>query len=77
MNKTDRQNLAFLLSATPETIAAWYQSISTEEILYAVYLLAQAEIEMAADSEPIQYDLNIDCTEAKQVLSQFTLKGKS
>lgn len=79
MNYKDKQNLAFLLTASPATIRAWYDTCTQMEKMYAIYLLAQAELEMnrSEDQEPIQYDQNIDCTAAKQLLSQFTLKGKT
>lgn len=70
MNKHDRDNLEFLLSATPDIIADWYSKMSEDDIAYAKELLAQAELEFAALAEA-----KMDCTEANALLSKFTLKG--
>ena len=39
MNQRDRDNLDFLLNATPEIIQDWYEQMSDEDIEYAFELL--------------------------------------
>lgn len=39
MNQHDRDNLDFLLSASPEVIEDWYEQMSEDDIQYAFELL--------------------------------------
>ena len=39
MNQHDRDNLDFLLNATPEIIQDWYEQMSDDDIEYAFELL--------------------------------------
>lgn len=84
MNSHDKKNLDFLMCASAETIRDWYEHVSEDDILYASELLAQASHEMeraalvAVAKECLMRDgENIDCSEAKTLLSKFTLKGIS
>ena len=73
MNDRDKQNLEFLMSITPETLRDWFNTVSQDDIDYAKELLDRADL-VAAAQECIDAQ-NIDCTIAKQILSQFTMKG--
>ncbi len=46
MNQHDRDNLDFLLNATPEVIQDWYQQMSDDDIQYAFELLEMAKEEL-------------------------------
>lgn len=46
MNERDRQNLNFLLSATPEQIDEWHKSVPPDDVNYAMDLLLQYAIEL-------------------------------
>lgn len=39
MNQHDRDNLDFLLNASPEVIQDWYEQMDEDDILYAFELL--------------------------------------
>ena len=82
MNPHDRKNLEFLMAVSPEVLCDWYQSVSEDDVIYALELLKYASEEMeraelvAAAHECLDlFNENIDCTEAKAVISKFTLKG--
>ncbi len=47
MNNYDRENLEFLLNATPELLANWYDTVSDDDKEYASELLAQYSKELA------------------------------
>ena len=46
MNQQDRNNLDFLLNATPEVIQDWYGKIEDDDIVYAFELLEMAREEL-------------------------------
>ncbi len=46
MNEHDRQNLNFLLTASPEVIADWYSKTDADDHVYAQELLAMAALEL-------------------------------
>jgi hypothetical protein len=47
MNQDDKDNLNFLLSATPEVLKDWFESVSDDDHLYASELLAAYKLELA------------------------------
>lgn len=49
MNKHDRDNLDFLLNASPAVIEDWYMQMSDDDIEYAFELLEAYAQELAAD----------------------------
>lgn len=80
MNPHDRANLNFLMSADLDTIIKWYTSVSVDDIQYAIELIEQANEELGFNSlmqagELSLTDEVLDTSEAKTLLSQFTLKG--
>ena len=46
MNQRDRDNLDFLLNATPEVIQDWYEKMEDDDIQYAFELLELAKEEL-------------------------------
>ena len=46
MNKRDRDNLNFLMSANPQTLAAWSLTATEDDLQYAAELLAQHESDL-------------------------------
>ena len=46
MDKQDRDNLDFLLNATPEVIQDWYNTMDDDDIVYAFELLELAKEEL-------------------------------
>lgn len=67
MNPRDRDNLHFLLSASPELLARWYEVVPPDDREYAGELLNRAYVEnvLLAD-DPIE-----DVTLANLVLDKF------
>lgn len=49
MNQHDRDNLDFLLNASPAVIEDWYEQMSDDDIEYAFELLAAYSQELAAN----------------------------
>ncbi len=46
MNQRDRDNLEFLLNASPEVIEDWYNQMDDDDIEYAFELLEQLKEEL-------------------------------
>lgn len=46
MDQHDRDNLDFLLNATPEVIQDWYNTMDDDDIVYAFELLEMAKEEL-------------------------------
>jgi hypothetical protein len=46
MNQRDRDNLNFLMKATPESLAAWYAQASEDDLEYADELLERYSQEL-------------------------------
>ena len=49
MNQHDRDNLDFLLNASPEVIKDWYEQMDDDDIQYAFELLEAYARELAAE----------------------------
>lgn len=47
MNQHDKENLHFLLSASPEVLKDWYESVEEDDHIYASELLAAYKLELA------------------------------
>jgi hypothetical protein len=73
MNDHDRKNLEFLLTASPEVIKDWYRSVDKDDHQYAIELLESACLELL--ERPV--NLSMDCSQAKELLSKYTLKTKT
>lgn len=73
MNDHDRENLSFMLNADPATLSAWYESLSPDDLIYAMELLVQARSELEMRSVEIFDDVG-DLTEANIVLDRYRLQ---
>ena len=79
MTLNDRNNLRFLMKSAPEQLAGWYRTASADDIEYAMELLTAARNELmvnemkAMDRELKKLDRIIDVSDAKTLLSKFTL----
>ena len=75
MNNHDRDNLQFLLSADKKTMESWYQTVSEDDVEYALELLQLYRTELALrEFEIIDTEAEQDLSQAQAVLSRFTLK---
>ena len=59
MNDHDRQNLNFLLTATPEVIADWFTKVSEDDVAYAQELLAMAAEELKQDALALRIEAEL------------------
>lgn len=71
MNYHDRENLKFLLTATPETLKDWYDKVDPEDHEYAMHLIKTHHSEVIIEQlEKIDRETT-DFTEARKILAQF------
>lgn len=66
MDQHDKDNLNFLLNATPETIQDWYEQMSDEDIEYAFELLE------AYSQELLLNELSAKLADRNILISPFT-----
>lgn len=66
MNQHDKDNLDFLLNASPEVIQDWYNKVEDDDILYAFELL-----EMAREELIEQQIAGSDLSEARAIISKY------
>jgi len=66
MNQRDRDNLDFLLNASPEVIQDWYNKVEDDDILYAFELLEMAKEELIE-----QQMAGNDLSEARSIISKY------
>jgi len=66
MNQHDRDNLDFLLNATPEVIQDWYNKVEDDDILYAFELLEMAKEELIE-----QQMAGSDLSDAKAIILKY------
>lgn len=59
MNQHDRDNLTFLLTASSETLRAWYDLCSDDDLIYATQLLDryQTQLEDAIIADQIEQQI--------------------
>lgn len=78
MDEHDRDNLNFLLNASVSVLSDWYEQASTDDITYALELLAAMSEEnvqrMAELGIVVEEGDNMDVTDAVNVLDRFRLK---
>lgn len=67
MSDHDLDNLAFLITASKETIRDWFETVPEEDIEYAKTILTIASQYFSDDKA------DIDVTQANQVLAKFML----
>jgi hypothetical protein len=66
MNQRDRDNLDFLLNASPEIIQDWYNKVEDDDILYAFELLEMAKEELIE-----QQMAGSDLSDAKAIILKY------
>ena len=75
MTPYDRENLDFLLNATPEALAAWHGSVTEDDIVYAQELLDQfaQELNLRARELKVEAELAMmsEYAQARAILKQF------
>jgi len=47
MNQHDSANLKFLINASPETLRSWYAQATDDDLIYAMEILFQFEVELS------------------------------
>lgn len=77
MNKHDRDNLKFLLSADEDTFQEFLETVSADDIEYALQLIqahrAELMVHEMAMEESVDEEFGLDLTEAQAVLARFRL----
>ena len=66
MNQRDKDNLDFLLNASPEVIQDWYNKVEDDDILYAFELLEMAKEELIE-----QQMAGSDLSDAKAIILKY------
>jgi hypothetical protein len=66
VNQHDRDNLDFLLNASPEVIQDWYNKVGDDDIVYAFELL-----EMAREELIEQQIAGSDLSDARAIISKY------
>ncbi len=66
MNQHDRDNLDFLINASPEVLQDWYNKVEDDDILYAFELL-----EMAREELIEQQIAGSDLSDARAIISKY------
>jgi hypothetical protein len=59
MNEHDRQNLNFLLTASPTVIADWMSVVDQDDIDYAHELLAMAALELKEEALALRIEAEL------------------
>ncbi len=59
MNEHDRQNLNFLLTASPAVIAEWMSVVDQDDIDYAHELLAMAALELKEEALALRIEAEL------------------
>ena len=59
MNEHDRQNLNFLLKASPKVIAEWMSVVDQDDIDYAHELLAMAALELKEEALALRIEAEL------------------
>ena len=73
MNDHDKANLEFILTASKETLAEWYESLSEDDLAYAQELLYAARAELNMRLVELFDDVP-DVTLAANLLDKYRLK---
>lgn len=77
MNKHDRENLEFLLSADEHAFLEFLETVSDDDINYAIELIqahrAELMVHEMALEESVDEEFGLDLSEAQAVLAQFRL----
>jgi len=72
MNQHDKDNLQFLLTASPDVLKDWYDSVDRDDHEYAIELIRTHTAEIIVHNMEQNDDVT-DLSEARQVLARFML----
>jgi hypothetical protein len=72
MNQHDKDNLQFLLTATPNVLKNWYDSVNRDDHEYAIELIKMHTSEIIVHNMEAADDVE-DLSEARQVLAKYRL----
>ena len=72
MNDHDKANLEFILNASKETLADWFNSLSEDDLAYAEELVRAANLELMMRIVEV-HDIVPDVSAAKIVLDKYKL----
>lgn len=72
MNLHDQSNLKFLMSLTKRELKTWFNSVTKDDVEYALEILKLAQVEEIIEINTTEVS---DFTDAKKILSRFTIKG--
>lgn len=74
MNKHDRDNLIYIMSLSNDEFEDWAQSVSEDDIQYAIELIKAARTEsFIQEQELLDAMEDSDLSEARAVLEKFRL----
>jgi hypothetical protein len=73
MNDWDRNNLNFILTSMDDAFEKWMMEASTDDLAYAMELVARYRREIA-DIEEKLFDNITDFTEARQIINRVKEK---
>lgn len=84
MDERDRSNLSFLINSTPADIAAWYDTATPADLIYAQDLLNKWQLDLNTisfnamwdDTEVALQQLESNFAEAKKVLKKCKKMAK-
>ena len=72
MNQHDKDNLRFLLSASPDSLREWYESVGQDDHEYAMELIQTYKAELIV--ETLETNDNVeDLSDAQRILARFRL----
>ena len=75
MNNWDRDNLNFILKSNESEFHEWMQTVSNDDVAYALELLAQHKTELVvAEMELHESAEQLDCTEALSFINRVKEK---
>jgi hypothetical protein len=72
MNQHDKDNLQFLLTATPDVLKDWYDSVDRDDHEYAIELIRLHTAEIIVHNMEVADNVE-DLSEARQVLAKYRL----
>jgi len=73
MNDWDRNNLNFILTSMDDAFERWMQQASTDDIAYAMELVARHRRELADIEDKLTEEVT-DFTEARQIINRVKEK---
>lgn len=75
MNKWDSDNLKFIMSLSVKDFDAWYESLDSDDVEYALELIKQARAEVGVQIANV-FDEVPSLKEARKILAKYTISKK-